>query len=136
MANFKIAFDRTSKFEGGYVNDKADRGGETYVGIARNFHPNWRGWVIIDQQKHKPNFPANLKTCGELEPLISSFYKSTFWDAVWGDKIVKQSVANDLYDTAVNMGVAMSIRLSQKQFGLAETGKMNQELLNKLNSVR
>lgn len=136
MANFNLAFERTKKFEGGYVNDKSDRGGETYVGIARNFHPNWRGWVIIDQQKSKPNFPANLKECKELEPLISSFYKSIFWDAVWGDKIIKQNVADDLYDTAVNMGVGMSIKLSQRQFKLPETGKMNQELLNKLNSVR
>ena len=35
MANFDIAYRRTSRFEGGYVNDPKDAGGETYNGISR-----------------------------------------------------------------------------------------------------
>lgn len=136
MANFTLAFNRTLLFEGGYVNDPADRGGETYNGISRVNNPKWRGWVIIDAQKKKPNFPQNLSEVKtELGKLETSLYKSNYWDMVWGDRIKKQSVANDLYDTAVNMGVVVSIKLSQRQFGLKETGKMNEELLNKLNSV-
>ena len=37
MANFEEAYKKTSDFEGGYVNDEDDAGGETYRGIARNF---------------------------------------------------------------------------------------------------
>ena len=33
------------------------------------------------------------------------------------------------------MGVGTSIKLSQRQFKLKETGVMSEELLNKLNSV-
>ena len=45
MADFKVAFAKTIRFEGGYVNHKADKGGETYKGIARNFWPKWKGWA-------------------------------------------------------------------------------------------
>lgn len=136
MADFEKAYLRTKKFEGGYVNDPDDSGGETYHGISRKFHPTWPGWKIIDEQKKKENFPKNLnERRSELLPLEKNFYKKEFWDKVWGDKISDQRVANDMYDTAVNMGVGTSIKLSQRQFKLPETGVMNNELLEKLNSV-
>ena len=35
MANFDEEFNRIIFVEGGYVNDKDDAGGETYLGISR-----------------------------------------------------------------------------------------------------
>nr|DAO60326.1 MAG TPA: Lysozyme [Caudoviricetes sp.] len=135
MANFDIAYNRTSNFEGGYVNDDADSGKETYNGISRRFNPSWGGWKIVDTYKRKPNFPKNLDSDEALQNLVKSCYKSLYWDKVWGDKIKNQNVANDLYDTAVNMGVGTSIKLSQRQMKLSETGVMNNDLLEKLNLV-
>lgn len=135
MAKFEEAYNRTSKFEGGYVNDKNDRGGETYKGIARKFHADWKGWSIIDSYKKKPNFPKNLASDSQLPTLVKNLYRKLYWDAVWGDKLLNQKVANDLYDTAVNMGVGISIKLSQRIYKMKETGKMSIELLNKLNSI-
>ena len=37
--------------EGGYANNKNDKGGETYKGVARNYNPHWGGWVQIDLVK-------------------------------------------------------------------------------------
>ena len=74
-------------------------------------------------------------TTNELEKLKKDLYKKNYWDKVWGDRIKLQEVANDMYDTAVNIGVGMSIKLSERQFKLKETGKMSEILLNKLNSV-
>ena len=74
-------------------------------------------------------------TTPELEKLKLDLYRSNYWNPVWGDKINKQEVANDMYDTAVNMGPATSIKLSERQFKMKETGKMSNELLTKLNSV-
>jgi lysozyme family protein len=34
MANFKQAFEKTLKFEGGYANDPDDHGGKTMYGIT------------------------------------------------------------------------------------------------------
>ena len=44
MANFKIAHEKTAANEGGYANNHADVGKETYRGIARKLHPKWQGW--------------------------------------------------------------------------------------------
>ena len=47
--NFRKAFETViNGFEGKYVNDKYDPGGETYKGIARNMNKDFEGWKIID----------------------------------------------------------------------------------------
>lgn len=135
MANFDIAFQRTSKFEGGWVNDDADSGKETYKGISRVYQKSWAGWKIIDSYKKKSNFLKNLESDKTLQELVKKCYRENYWTPIWGDKINNQNVANDLYDTAVNMGVGTSIKLSERQHKMKETAKMSQELLNKLNSV-
>lgn len=137
MAVFEIAYRRTGRFEGGYVHDPKDSGGETYNGISRVHNPNWDGWRIIDSMKNKPNFPSNLtQQKAVLSNMEMQLYKANYWNPVWGGKIDNQHVANDMYDTAVNMGVGTSIKLSQRQFKLPETGRMDEVLINKLNSVR
>ena len=40
MADFLKAFNKIIVNEGGYVNDKDDKGGETFMGITRKNHPN------------------------------------------------------------------------------------------------
>lgn len=137
MAKFEIAYNRTKRFEGGYVNDPNDAGGETYNGISRRANPTWAGWRVVDEMKRKTNFPKNLRERKSiLDDLEYSLYKTNYWDPVWGDKIREQVVANDMYDTAVNMGVGTSIKLSQRQFKLNPTGYMDAQLLDKLNSIR
>lgn len=135
MANFEEAYKRTCQFEGGYSNDKDDSGGETYKGISRKNNPKWSGWSIIDSCKKKSNFPKILDYNDKLQSLVKDCYRTNYWEPILGDKIENQNVANDLYDTAVNMGVATSIKLSQRQFGIKENGRMNDDLLSKLNSV-
>lgn len=135
MANFEKAFARTEKFEGKNIWTKTDgdAGGETWSGISRVANPNWVGWRIIDgipNKKHGQAFSTP-----ELEQLKRDLYKDNYWAPVWGDRINNQKVAEDMYDTGVNMGVATSIKLSERQFGMSETGKMSEALLNKLNSV-
>lgn len=136
MACFEVAYRRTARFEGGYVNDPRDSGGETYNGISRRANPKWEGWKIVDEMRGKSGFPQNLiSRKDELKKLELKLYKNNYWDTIWGDKIKNQYVANDMYDTAVNMGYQTSIRLSQRQFKIKETGSMDETLLKKLNSV-
>lgn len=136
MADFKIAFKRTEGFEGKniYTKTKNDAGGETWSGISRVANPNWSGWKILDSIKDKKH--GQVITTDELEKLKKELYKKNYWDKVWGDRIKLQEIANDMYDTAVNLGVGMSIKLSERQFRMKETGKMSEDLLKKLNSVR
>jgi lysozyme family protein len=135
MADFLTAKRRTDKNEGFYVNDPADAGGETLYGVARKKNPNWAGWAIVDSYKGKKDFPNVLKTNARLRELADALYKQQYWDTIWGDRINNQDVANNLYDFAVNAGVSTSIKISQRQFNLPETGAMSEELLIKLNTV-
>lgn len=134
MAKFELAHPKVAAHEGGYANDPNDKGGETWKGIARKANPGWQGWVIIDSYRNKPNFPANLKAVELLESLVRSLYRIKYWDEIQGDRIMKQEIADSIYDSAVNMGPSRAIKLSQKALGLPESGKMDDTTLNRLNN--
>jgi lysozyme family protein len=113
MANFNTSYDKLLKHEGGYSNDSVDRGGETYKGIARNFHSYWEGWAIIDNMKGGNTFPDNLKDNNDLDLLVRDFYKKAFWDKLYGDEVHNQAIADELFDIGVNMGVSKAVNFLQ-----------------------
>jgi lysozyme family protein len=104
MANFNLAFEKTMGNEGGYTNDPTDKGGETYKGISRKYEPDWEGWTIIEDFKNKPNFPKNLVTSNELQDLVKKVYKEKYWNINKLDSFPNQAVAEEMFDTGVNMG--------------------------------
>lgn len=113
MADFIQAYRKLLPVEGGYVNHPSDRGKETYKGISRRFHPQWKGWAIIDALRKEPGFPKNLTNHPVLQELVQSFYKSEFWDKLQGDRINEQRIADELFDSGVNMGIATAVRFLQ-----------------------
>lgn len=127
MAEFSTAFDITSAHEGGYANDPLDRGGETYRGIARVHHPAWAGWKRIDARRGKPGFPKVLDQDSALQTDVKTFYKNEFWDRFAGDDLPDQAVANELYDTAVNMGVRRAVRFLQSSLNLLNRNQRDYE---------
>lgn len=114
MANFDKAFDITMAHEGGYSNDPADMGGETYMGIARRYHPQWEGWPTIDRIKSETGQIPYGKKFPELDQSVRRYYKPTFWDPLRGDRIPDQLIAQELFDTAVNMGVSRAGKFLQR----------------------
>jgi lysozyme family protein len=100
--------------EGHYANDPDDRGGETWKGVARNFHPSWGGWQIIDSARNTPGFPHILKNDKILEQEVQDFYELHFWREIMGHDITEQIIANELFDTAVNMGPETASRFLQR----------------------
>lgn len=104
MANFNLAFEKTMGNEGGYSNDVTDRGGETYKGISRKYEPDWDGWVIIEGMKNESNFPKNLDSNMVLQSLVKKVYKQKYWDINKLDSFSDQAVADEMFDTGVNMG--------------------------------
>lgn len=113
MADFEKAFDLVMKYEGGYSNDAYDVGGETYKGIARNYYPDWEGWEIIDKAKKDRAFPHNLKHINDLDSKVKIFYKTLYWNAFCGDQIPNQTIANELFDCAVNLGSHRAVKYLQ-----------------------
>lgn len=122
MADFEQAFQITLGHEGGYVFDKDDAGGETYRGVARYFHPDWPGWAHIDKIKQQATNRRELDTLlgknSALQKEICSFYKQFYWDRFRGDLVESQSLAEELFDTGVNMGVHRAVSFLQESLNL------------------
>lgn len=103
--NFTKALNNLLGYEKGYADIKGDSGGETYGGIARNYHPTWEGWGIIDSYK-KEGVNLNktdLLAENELNKLVEKFYKVEYWDKFLGDQL-PENVASELLEESVNLG--------------------------------
>lgn len=91
--NFKRALEFTLKWEGGYVNDPRDPGGETKWGISKRAYPN------LDIKGLTPEQAAGI-------------YATDYWDSAGCDSI-EYPLCACVFDTAVNMGVSTARSLLQ-----------------------
>ena len=131
MANFDIEFEKLILAEGGYVNDSDDAGGETYLGISRKNNPKWIGWKTIDSIKKiygTKNITARLKENESLTNSAKLLYKINYWDVLELDDIPNQDIAHQLFDTCVNCGKSIAIRIAQQALLMTVTGKWSDEL--------
>lgn len=106
MADFLTAYKTVKANEGGYRNLGYDHGGETYKGIARNFHPNWVGWKLVDDYK-KTNGPLKqgaVINSSVLDKMVHDFFQSLFWTKNNLYAITNQSIATLCFDMVVNHG--------------------------------
>lgn len=114
MADFAKAYATTMGHEGGYAKDADDLGGETYRGIARKFNPGWAGWTKLDKARRIRGFPASLDRDTALQADVRAFYKQHYWDKFQGDAIPSQAIADELFDTGVNMGIPRAVEFLQR----------------------
>jgi lysozyme family protein len=128
MATFTPAYEKMILNEGGYVlhSVAGDRGGQTYGGIARNFHPSWKGWAVIDQ---------GGMDSPELAQMVRSFYKINYWDRIKGDDLDYQGVAEAIFDFAVNAGSKTASKLAQLVVEATPDGIIGDQTLSKLNQT-
>lgn len=113
---FDAALAFTLAQEGDYANLPGDTGGETFRGIARNHHPLWLGWKILDAMPAKqPPWPK------ELDAEVRLFYRMEFWDRIGGDQLPPLT-AMSLFDYAVHSGVVRALQVLQRLVGDAPDG--------------
>ncbi len=127
MAIFNIAFEKTLYLEGGYKlhTVKGDKGGMTFAGISRVYWPDWTGWQLID---------GGEVSGPRLEAMVHVFFKIHFWDQIYGDQIGFQSVADTIYDFAVNSDLNDAVQCVQKIVGAKVDGKFGPKTFAKLNA--
>lgn len=105
---FEDVFDFTMKLEGGLVlHTNPTEETETYAGIYRAAHPNWVGWVYIDE--------------GETPPIhmVRDFYKSEFWDRI---RVDNELVKGMLFEYGVNAGIGKAMKIMQAAVGAKPDG--------------
>ena len=126
MANFALADKKTLAAEGGYADNPADFGGETFRGIASVFHPRWAGWpsvrTVVQTIKSDYKQPLDSSLSSDhwravnarieaskdvstlLSTLVSDFYQEEFWDRLGLSAFSSQLLAELVYDAGVNAG--------------------------------
>lgn len=136
MADFDIAHSRTSKTEAGYQNNPDDGGnwttGAARIGVLIGTNRGISAPVLALWLKREP-------TVGDMKQLSANtsemIYRANYWTPIRGDEIIDQNTANNIYDMGVNAGVRRAIILEQQNLGIAQTGKMDQQTLDKINLI-
>lgn len=117
---FSAAIERTLSFEGGYVNDVNDPGGETKFGICKRSYPR-----------------LDIKNLTR-EKAIEIYY-SDFWKPGGYALIANPAIAAEVFDMSVNAGPARGVTLLQQTlnrigpYGLAEDGRLGMHTLEAVN---
>ncbi len=123
MADSKVLKPFVLSFEGGYCNNRSDRGGATNKGVTI---ATFRSVFGKD------------KTIEDLKNITDEqweyIFKKYYWDACKADLIKDQSVANLLVDFAYNSGVARVSRFIQKIVGVTADGIIGSKTINAINS--
>lgn len=113
--HFEVAFNALLKIEGNYSDHQSDRGGKTKYGITEGV-------------ARQSGYTGDMRSL-PLEK-AKEIYKTNYWQKAGCDKIcaLSQSIAEEIFDTAVNMGVRTAVTFLQKSLnGLNRQGKDYQD---------
>lgn len=91
MANPKLLFPFILKWEGGFVNDPADSGGATNMGVTLSTYEAYC------RKKGYPR-PTVERLKAITKDQVFDIFKIMYWDKWHGDEINDQRVANILVD--------------------------------------
>ena len=69
----------------------------------------------------------------ELLKEVEDFYKKTFWDRMWLDKVDSQHKANEMFVFGVNAGVSRAVRLAQIASGAVADGLIGPKTIEAIN---
>lgn len=119
MASFERAIVKTLAHEGGakFTEDPKDAGGATKYGISQRAYPH-----------------LDIRNLTEYQ--AREIYKRDYWDRVRCDDITSQLIAENIFDTCVNMGVRTGSRLAQVALGIEPAdGIIGSESLAKINAT-
>lgn len=106
LADFNLAFDRLLGHEGGYVNDKHDKGGET-------------NWGVTIHTARANGYTGSMRAMTREQ--AKQIYLKAFWQRYQCDKLAPE-IAFQFFDAAVNHGFGNAARMLQRAVGVADDG--------------
>ena len=128
MADVKKLTPFLLKWEGGFVNDPADLGGATNMGVTIG---TWRQ-VGYDKDGDNDIDVDDLKSLSN-DDVLNRVLKPHYWDRWRADEIKNQSVANILVDWVWGSG-AHGIKIPQKLLGVSVDGVVGPKTIAAINS--
>lgn len=123
MANVSKLAPLILKWEGGYVNDKDDKGGCTMKGVTIAVFRKYYG---------------DYKTCNDLKNITDTQWlhilKTGYWDKMKADQIENQSIANLCVQMCWGSGPVTAIKKIQSCLGTNPDGIVGPKTLALLNA--
>lgn len=116
-ANFSACLAVILQHEGGYVNNSADPGGATNLGITVHTLSNWLGRPAVDGE-------VRMLTAEAVAPI----YRAWYWNAESCDDL-PTGVDLCVFDDAVNTGPGSAAKRLQKAVGAVCDGAIGPRTL-------
>lgn len=126
--SFDKAFDRTIGHEGGFTDNRADRG-------------NWTSGVIGTGQLKGTKFGISAMSYPDLDiknltvAQAKEIYKRDFWDKPGLNKL-PEVLSADVFDMGVNAGLKTAVKLVQRAVGVTDDGIMGPKTLQAVTDAR
>ena len=128
MNNFEYALKKVFNIEGGYVNDKDDRGGKTNLGVTESLA---REYGYTGDMKD-----LDIETAKDI-------YKKMFWDKYKLDLIENKDIATEVFEFGINAGMKIAIKVLQRAYNalndnilLVEDGILGHNTAKAINSFK
>jgi lysozyme family protein len=115
MADFMQAVQLTLKNEGGFVNNPADPGGATNMGV---------------EQRDLPDTPIQSLTVAQA----TAYYLETYWKPIYSS-ITSQPVASKLFDLGVLFGIGTAVKNLQTALDVEADGNFGPATLAAVNQA-
>lgn len=123
------------KHEAGYAPPKGGSG-ETIGGIDRRYNPHWEGWQKFEILKRTGDSRVfdRRRIHPELAPLVESYMKERYWDAVRGDEL-PPLIAWAVFDHAGHLSPRAAAKSLQRAIGAAPDGQVGPQTLRRAHQV-
>jgi len=106
MASFDVFMPMLLRFEGGYVDDPDDPGGETNKGITMATFQNTAHELLGIEPSSE-----NLRALSDAQ--AGKIYRALYWDKMRGDDFALQELADMVCDFYVNAGTRATALLQR-----------------------
>ncbi len=110
IGNFKECLDLVLKSEGGFVNNPADPGGMTNLGVTKRVWQEYTG--------HE----ADEKEMRSLTPeKVAPLYEQKYWRPCYGE-VLPRGLDLVVFSMGINAGAGRSVKLLQSSIGCVPDG--------------
>lgn len=127
MAKVELLAPYIKRWEGGFVNDPADAGGATNMGVTIGTYE-----VYCRKKGYPRPTVERLKKLTETE--WTDILKTLYWDRWQADRIKSQKVANILVDWVWGSG-KYGITIPQRLLGVEQDGVVGEKTLKAINDA-
>ncbi len=127
MGKFSDALPIVQKSEGGYVNHKNDRGGETNYGVTKA--------TFLEAKRQRILSKDIVNVANITKKDAEKVFKQMYWNKMHGDDLPRDlSIA--VFDMAINSGPKTAIKTLQKVLGVSQNGTIGSETLLAINNYK